>query len=66
MHDDYIFYSTDVTLEILQQAEDQLIIASSSQNGNMHMDKRAIPDFGYPNLQDVAQMAENVQRRLLG
>lgn len=40
----------NVTLQILQQAEDQLINASSSQLGNKHMEKRAIADFGYPNL----------------
>ena len=60
------FYFTDVTLQILQQAEDLLVNASSSQRSNKHMEKRAIPDFRYPNLQDVAQMVENIERRLLG
>jgi len=61
-----IFYFIDVTLQILQQAEDQLLSTSSSQPGKKQMEKRAIPDFGYPNLRDVPQLLENIQRRLLG
>ena len=29
------------------------------------MEKRAITDFGYPNLEDVVQIEENVQQRSL-
>ena len=47
------FYFIDVTLQILQQAEDQLVNATSSQPSNKRMEKRAIPDFGNPSLMHV-------------
>ena len=64
--DNFFFYFTDVTLQILQQAEDQLRNASSSQPSNKHMEKRAIQGFGYLNPQDVPQMMDDTQQGLLG
>ncbi|KAL9959434.1 hypothetical protein ACROYT_G032758 [Oculina patagonica] len=52
------------TLQILRQIEDQLVIPSPTQPNNMRMVKRAIPEF--PDPQELKQMLENIQRRLLG
>ena len=58
-----VFFA-DETMQILRQAANQLLTTpSSSRMSNIQMMKRAIPDF--PNLQDVVQMLENIQRRLL-
>ena len=57
-----VFFA-DETMQILRQAANQLLTPSSSRMSNIQMMKRAIPDF--PNLQDVVQMLENIQRRLL-
>ncbi|KAL9959435.1 hypothetical protein ACROYT_G032759 [Oculina patagonica] len=52
------------TLQILQQAENQLISSSSSQLRNFQIAKRSIPELSNP--QDLVQALENIQRRLLG
>ena len=58
------FFLADETMQILYQAESQLQAPNSATTTNMPMAKKSIPDF--PNIQDVVQMAENIQRRLLG
>ncbi|XP_078342832.1 scavenger receptor cysteine-rich domain-containing protein DMBT1-like isoform X6 [Oculina patagonica] len=50
------------TLQILQQAQNQLFSPSSSQLRNFQ--KRSIPELSTP--QDLVQALENIQRRLLG
>ena len=55
----YFYCFTDQTLQILQQAENQLINSSSSR-----LRKREIPELSNP--QDLVQMLENIQGRLLG
>ena len=57
-----VFYCccfTDQTLQILQQAENQLVNPSSSR-----LKRREIPELSNP--QDLVQMLENIQGRLLG
>ena len=53
----------DQTLQILQQAENQLINPSSSRLRDVRLMRREVPELSNP--QDLAQMLENIQRRLL-
>jgi len=50
---------TDQTLQILQEAENQLV-----NSRNVRFVKREILELS--STQDLAQMLENIQRRLLG
>lgn len=50
-------------MKILLQIENQLLVPTPSQPSSMQIAKRAIPEMA--NLQDVVQMLENIQRRLL-
>ncbi|XP_020619747.1 uncharacterized protein LOC110057496 [Orbicella faveolata] len=52
------------TLQILQQAESQLVNPRSSRLRDIRKMKREIPELSNP--QDLVQMLENIQRRLLG
>ena len=61
---DFFYCFSDETLQILLEIENQLLVPTPTQPSNMQVVKRAIPEMA--NLQDVVQMPENIQRRLLG
>ncbi|XP_078342844.1 uncharacterized protein LOC144628599 [Oculina patagonica] len=52
------------TLQILRQIENQLLSPTPTQPSGRQMAKRAIPDI--PDLQQLVQILDNIQRRLLG
>ncbi|XP_078342899.1 uncharacterized protein LOC144628631 [Oculina patagonica] len=52
------------TLQILRQIENQLLSPTATQPSNRQMAKRAIPEI--PDLQQLVQMLDSIQRRLLG
>ena len=56
-------FFTDQTLQILQQVENQLISPNSSQLRSFQIAKRSIPELSTP--QEMVEMLENIQRKLL-
>ena len=54
---------TDETLKILRQIENQLVAPSPYQPTSVQMAKREIPEL--PDAQELVQMLEKIQRKLL-